>query len=179
LFTAVTVVLALTVGCNQLELEKSIAMESVFPSPNQTDVTIYYTVPQPPPGKVYVLWVLNPQLHQMSSAGQVPGGRNQTAKASVNFVATGAVVSIEDQPNPTTMSTTWALRVGSVTQGTQTPGVGPSPGSSGVTTPGVVTTPNVVTTPAVVTTPVVVTTPAAVTTPAVATTPAVTPGTSQ
>ncbi len=128
-------VLVVLTGCNRLELEKSIAMESVFPSTNQTDVTILYTVPQPPPGKVYVLWILNPQEGHMTSAGVVPGGRNQTARASVNFYATGAVISIEDQPNPTTMSTTWALKVGKVTLETPTPGGPPTAAQSPATTP--------------------------------------------
>src|SRR5712692_9997550 len=70
-------------GCSRLDLEKSITMESVFPTADQTDVTIYYTVPPPPSGKIYVLWILNPQAGQAVSAGQVPGGANLTARAHV------------------------------------------------------------------------------------------------
>jgi hypothetical protein len=126
---SMVLLLALT-GCNQLEVEKSIAMESVFPSPNQTNVTIYYTVPPPPAGKYYVLWIVNPTQHDATSAGQVPGGKNLTATASVSFAATGAVISIEDQPNPTTMSSTWALKVGTVTLGTPTPGAAVTPAAT-------------------------------------------------
>ncbi len=126
-------------GCDRLALEKSISMESVFPSPNRTDVTIHYTVPPPPPGKVYVLWIVNPAHHQAVNAGQVPGGRNLTARATVDFEATGAVVSIEDTPTPATMSTTWALKVGTVTLVTPTPGaVALTPSA----TPNAATTPN-------------------------------------
>lgn len=137
-------IVLLLAACNRLELEKSITMESVFPTATATDVTIYYTVPPPPAGKIYVLWILNPVLRQAVSAGQVPGGANLTARAHVDFAATGAVVSIEDQPNPATMSSTWALRVGAVTLQTPTPGAGPTavstPNASGTSLP--VATPN-------------------------------------
>jgi hypothetical protein len=134
---AIALLLVTLVGCNQLELEKSIAMESVFPGPNQTNVTIYYTVPPAPAGKYYVLWILNPSQHQATSAGQVPGGKNLTATTSVNFAATGAVISIEDQPNPTAMSSTWALKVGIVTLETSTPGAAATPGITPGVTPAV------------------------------------------
>jgi hypothetical protein len=121
--------LLLLTGCNSLELQKSISMEAVYPSAHEAQVTIHYTVPPPPPGKIYVLWILNPAQHEAVSAGPVPGGRDQTARATVNFEATGAVVSIEDRPNPDHMSNTWALRVGSVLPETPTPSVVGSPGA--------------------------------------------------
>ncbi len=142
----VAVALLLT-ACNSLELQKSISMEAVYPSDHQAQVTIHYTVPPPPPGKIYVLWILNPAQHEAVSAGPVPGGRDQTARATVNFEATGAVVSIEDQPNPDRMSNTWALRVGSVLPETPTPSVVGTPAAGG--TPGAAATPNAAETPSV------------------------------
>ncbi|HVC34609.1 MAG TPA: hypothetical protein VNL16_13950 [Chloroflexota bacterium] len=138
----VIIVIALLLSlaaCNALALEQSISMESVYPSARQTEVTIHYTVPPPPPGKVYVLWVLNPADHDTVDVGQVPGGRDLTARATVNFEATGAIVSIEDQPNPARMSDTWALKVGSVTPETPTPSVGVPAGAA---TPNAGGTPN-------------------------------------
>lgn len=144
----VSVVLALLVsGCNTLELEKSISMEAVYPSTHQAEVTIRYTVPPPPPGKIYVLWILNPAQHEAVNVGQVPGGRDLTAHASVNFEATGAVVSIEDQPNPARMSNTWALRTGSVLPETPTPSVGGAPAD---TTPNAAGTPSADSTPTII-----------------------------
>lgn len=157
-----TLAIAITLllgGCNTLELEKSISMESTYPSARQSDVTIRYTVPPPPPGQIYVLWILNPAQHETVDAGQIPGGRNLTAHATVNFEATGAVVSIEDQPNPAQMSHTWALKVGSVTPETPTPSVG-GPAANG--TPSAAGTPNAATTPDAAATPGIATTPAAV-----------------
>ncbi len=142
--------LFLLTGCNSLELQKSISMEAVYPNAHEAQVTIHYTVPPPPPGKIYVLWILNPAQHEAVSAGPVPGGRDQTARATVNFEATGAVVSIEDQPNPDHMSNTWALRVGSVLPETPTPGV---VGTPGVLTPGTSGTPSAVGTPSAATPP--------------------------
>lgn len=138
------VLVCLLAGCNTLELEKSISMETVYPSSGQTEVTIHYTVPPPPPGKVYVLWILNPAQHDLVNVGQVDGGRDVTARATVNFEATGAIVSIESQPNPASMSNTWALKVGSVTPETPTPSVGGSPGNA---TPNAAGTPNAAPTP--------------------------------
>ena len=141
-------------GCNTLELEKSISMETVYQSSGRTEVAIHYTVPPPPRGKIYVLWILNPAQHDAVDAGQVGGGRDVTARATVDFEATGAVVSIEDQANPPKMSNTWALKVGSVTPETPTPSVGGSasnttPSASGNSTPGAAGTPSVVTPSAV------------------------------
>lgn len=146
------ILIFLLAGCNTLELEKSISMETVYPSSGQTEVTIHYTVPPPPPGKLYVLWILNPAQHDVVNVGQVTGGRDVTARATVNFEATGAVVSIEDQPNPSAMSNTWALKVGSVTPETPTPSVGgvsgnATPGASGNATPNAAGTPNAAPTP--------------------------------
>lgn len=132
----VVALLCMLAGCNTLELEKSISMESVYPSSGQTQVTIRYTVPPPPEGKIYVLWILNPAQHDIVNAGQVTGGRDVTARATVSFDATGAVVSIEDQANPSKMSDTWALKVGSVTPETPTPSVG---GAAGNPTPNAAT----------------------------------------
>lgn len=115
--------LLLIAGCNTLALEKSITMETVFPTPQQAEVTIHYTVPYPPPGKVYVLWILNTAQHKVVEAGQVPGGRNLIAHATVPFDATGAVISIENSPNPSHMSNVWALKVGSTSPETPTPSV--------------------------------------------------------
>lgn len=124
-------------------------MESIYPTPNQTEVTIKYTVPPPPAGKIYVLWIVNPDQHQAIDAGTVPGGSNLTARATVNFAATGAVVSIEDQPNPVKMSNTWALKVGTVTLMTPTPGANPR--SPGAGTPALAGTPNANGTPSAAT----------------------------
>ncbi|MGH2457877.1 MAG: anti-sigma factor domain-containing protein [Chloroflexota bacterium] len=137
----VALLLALA-GCQTLELEKSISMETVYPPSGQTQVTIHYTVPPPPRGKMYVLWILNPAQHDVVNAGQVSGGSDVTARATVSFEATGAIVSIEDQANPSKMSNTWALKVGSVTPETPTPSVG---GSSGSTTPSAAGTPTLAT----------------------------------
>lgn len=129
-FALLTVLLLLT-GCNTLALEKSISLEATYPTPNQSNVTVFYTVPPPPTGKVYVLWIVNPLQHDVVNVGQVSGGRNVTVHAQVNFEALGAVVSIEDRPNPASMSNTWALKVGTVTIPTPTPG-----GSGAASTPG-------------------------------------------
>lgn len=147
----------LLAGCNTLELEKSISLETVDRGSHQTEVTIHYTVPYPPPGKIYVLWILNPADHEVVNAGQIPGGRNLTARAIVPFEATGAVVSIEDEPNPPHMSSTWALKVGSVTPETPTPraasasGTVSPPNSStpSASSPGGALTPAAASTPAV------------------------------
>jgi hypothetical protein len=160
---ATVVACLLVTACNRLALEQSITMESVYPGPNQTDVTIKYTVPPPPPGKVYVLWILNPDQHQALNAGTVPAGSNLTARASVSFMATGAIVSIEDQPNPVKMSSTWALKVGTISVTTPTPGAIVGTVSATTATPGA-TTPTVA-----AGTPAVVGTPSANNTPAVAT----------
>ncbi|HLH73044.1 MAG TPA: anti-sigma factor [Chloroflexota bacterium] len=121
------ILLLLLTACTTSALEKSISMEAIYPNPNQSNVTIFYTVPPPPPGKVYVLWIVNPDKHEAVNAGQVSGGHNITVHAMVNFEAVGAVVSIEDQPNPASMSHTWALKVGTVTPTTPTPGVTSTP----------------------------------------------------
>jgi hypothetical protein len=143
--------LLLLAGCDQLSLEKSISMEEVYPAANECDVTVYYTVPYPPAGKVYVLWLVNPGLNEAVDVGQVPGGFNQTARAKVNFDATGAVVSIEDTPTPARMSSTWALKVGTVVKGTPTAipviGLTPVPSAAPAATPNAATTPNAGSTP--------------------------------
>ncbi|HUX87200.1 MAG TPA: hypothetical protein VMW65_09385 [Chloroflexota bacterium] len=152
---ALLIVLLLLAGCNTLALEKSISLEATYPTPSQSDVTIFYTVPPPPQGKVYVLWIVNPLQHDTVNVGQVNGGRNVTVHAHVNFEALGAVVSIENQPNPASMSNTWALKVGTVTIPTPTPGgpgVASTPGSGGTPsaggTPGAGGTPSAGLTPA-------------------------------
>ncbi|HLG50784.1 MAG TPA: hypothetical protein VKY56_04000 [Chloroflexota bacterium] len=122
LLAALVIVLSIAaVSCLPLRLQQSIILEMVYPRPDQTEVTIYYTVPPPPPGKIYVLWIVNPAQHEAVNVGQVPSGRDLTVHTTVNFAATGAVVSIESQPNPPTMSTTWALKAGTVTAETPTP----------------------------------------------------------
>lgn len=132
---------AVAAGCHPLALEQSISMEAVYPSPDQSQVTIRYTVPPPPAGKVYVLWIVNPAEHAAVNVGEVPGGRDRVAHATVSFEATGAVISIESRPDPPRMSDTWALKVGSVLPATPTPS-GSLPAAS--TAPSAVPTPGVV-----------------------------------
>jgi len=118
--------IALLVSC--ASLQQSITLEMIYPTDNQTDVTVQYTVPPPPSGKVYVLWIVNPNEKHEQNAGEIRSGQNMTAQTSVNFQATGAIVSIETSPNVTSMSTTWALKVGQIEPSTPTPTVvGPTP----------------------------------------------------
>lgn len=109
-------------------LEQSITLQMIYPTDNQTQVTVNYTVPPPPSGKVYVLWIVNPDENQRQNAGEIKSGQHLTAQTTVNFQATGAIVSIESSPNVTTMSNTWALKAGQITPTTPTPTVvGPTP----------------------------------------------------
>ena len=119
-------VLVVVAGC--ASLQQSITLEMIYPTDNQTEVTVHYTVPPPPEGKVYVLWILNPDANKERNVGQIPGGQNRTAQATVDFQATGAIVSVEDSPNVTTMGHTWALKAGEIQPSTPTPTVtGPTP----------------------------------------------------
>ena len=173
-FTWVVILILLLAGCNTLALQKSISMELIYHDNNQTDVTIHYTVPFPPPGKVYVLWVVNPRQRDSVNAGQVSGGRNQTARATVDFQATGVIVSIEDTPNPSKMSNTWALKVGTVTLETPTPEIGVPTRQATSTvegTPNAANTPNAEFTPSAFDTPSADLTPGAATTPDAGSTP--------
>jgi|GEM_PF-3140839 len=118
--------IAVVVGC--ASLEQSITLEMIYPTPNQTQITVHYTVPPPPAGKVYVLWILNPNAKKQRNVGEIPGGQNRTAVATVDFEATGAIVSVENSPNVTTMGNVWALKAGQIQPTTPTPTVkGPTP----------------------------------------------------
>ncbi|HEX5416298.1 MAG TPA: hypothetical protein VFZ25_11575 [Chloroflexota bacterium] len=119
-------VLAVIIGC--ASLNQSITLQMIYPTDNQTEVTVQYTVPPPPSGKVYVLWIVNPDEHQAQNVGEIRSGQHQTAQTTVGFQATGAIVSIESSANVSTMSNTWALKVGQVAPSTPTPTIiGPTP----------------------------------------------------
>ena len=112
----------LLLGCSRLGIQQtSIALDAVFSAPNHTDATVTYSLPPAPEGKTYVLWIVNPQLHQAVRAGTAEPGRNRVAKASVDFEATGAVITVESTPSPTAMGDDWALKVGTVTLDPSTP----------------------------------------------------------
>lgn len=140
-FGAVVVLLLFT-GCSRLGLSPaSMSFEAVYPSPSQSDVTVHYSLPPAPAGKVYVLWVLNPAEGKALNAGAVPAGQDRSAQAKVNFDALGAVVAVETTASAQTMGTDWALRAGQVVPGTPTlsildltptltPGATPTPTAS-------------------------------------------------
>lgn len=109
-------------ACSRLGLgSASMTFQTVYPSSHQSEVTVHYSLPAPPKGKVYVLWIVNPYQRQTVEAGSVPPGREQTAHATVDFAATGAIVSIEDGVHPASMGGDWALHAGQVTPATPTP----------------------------------------------------------
>lgn len=116
--------LVLLAGCSRLGLvPKSLSLETVYPSPNQSDVTVRYSLPRPPKGKVYVLWIVNPVQGKSANVGTLAAGRDHTARARVDFEAVGAVVSIENNPSARTMSADWAIKAGQVTPVTPTPSI--------------------------------------------------------
>lgn len=116
--------LVLLAGCSRLGLvSKSLTLETVYPHPNQSDVTVRYSLPRPPKGKVYVLWIVNPFQGKAANVGTLVAGSDRTARAKVDFEALGAVVSIEDSSSPRAMSADWAVKAGQVTPVSPTPSI--------------------------------------------------------
>lgn len=114
--------LVILTGCSRLGLGgSSMSFDAVYPAPNQSDVTVHYTLLRPPQGKVYVLWILNPFEGKVARAGALDAGHDLTAHAQVDFAALGAVVSIEKSGGAATMSGDWAAKAGQVTPDTPTP----------------------------------------------------------
>ena len=110
------------VSCSRLGLTRpSMTFDALYPSPSQSEVTVNYSLPAPPQGKVYVLWVVNPEQRKAVNVGAVQAGPDQTAHAKVDFPATGAVISVEDQDHPASMGGDWVLKAGQVTPETPTP----------------------------------------------------------
>jgi len=94
----------------------------VYPTPQRTELTVKYRVPEPPPGVVYVLWAVNADQGRQVKVGQIPPASKVTAvKATLDLFVTGVVVSMETDPNVTQMSNTWALRAGRLTATTPQP----------------------------------------------------------
>ena len=107
----------LSTGCGLLAsvgLDRAVAMAATYPETGGSEVSVTYTVPDPPPGNVYVLWILNPAEGKSAKVGVVRPGTNRIVKTRVSFEALGAVVSIESSPDVEKMNNVWALRVGSV-----------------------------------------------------------------
>ncbi len=122
----VLVSVVLGTSCALIGLDRAISMEVSYPDGQTSDVTIRYTVPPPPPGKVYVLWILDPDTGQSQRIGVVEPGTDRVVQARVGFEARGAVVSIESSPEPPRMNNVWALKVGQVDAG-PTPSAAPAP----------------------------------------------------
>ncbi|MCL5264131.1 MAG: hypothetical protein M1343_02875 [Chloroflexi bacterium] len=103
---------AVATGCF-LTPDREINLDIVYPTQQTSEVIVRYRVPPPPPGKVYVLWILNPDLGKVAKIGEVPPAtRLSSIRAAVDFFAVGAIVSIESSPDVTQMSNTWALKAG-------------------------------------------------------------------
>ncbi|MBI2955196.1 MAG: hypothetical protein HYY30_12835 [Chloroflexi bacterium] len=108
-----SVLLAVSLAGCILQPDREINLDIVYPTAQRSEITMKYRVPPPPPDKVYVLWILNPDLGRQVKIGQIPPATRLSAiKTSVDFFATGAVVSIESSADVTQMSTTWALKAG-------------------------------------------------------------------
>ncbi len=110
-------------GCF-LTPDREIDLDIVYPTPQQSEVTVKYRVPPPPSGKVYVLWIVNPDLGKQVKIGQIrPASKLTAIKTTVDFFALGAIVSIESSVDVTEMSDTWALKAGQLEPSSQiTPG---------------------------------------------------------
>ena len=102
--------------------DREIDIAMIYPTAQRTELTVKYRVPEPPPGKVYVLWAINADQGRQVKVGQVPAASKVTAvKTTLDFYVTGVVVSIESDPNVTQMSNTWALKAGQLTPATPQP----------------------------------------------------------
>jgi hypothetical protein len=114
----------LTIGVSGcfLTADREINLDIVYPSARQSEVTVKYRVPPPPDGKVYVLWIMNPDAGNLAKIGRLPpSSRLSAVKVSVDFFATGAIVSIESSPDVTQMGETWALEGGKTAPSTPVP----------------------------------------------------------
>lgn len=122
-FLTILLVIAAS-GCF-LTADREINLDIVYPTPQQSEVTVKYRVPPPPAGKVYVLWIVNPDLGRQVKIGEIPPASKLTAlKVSIDFFALGAIVSIESSADVTQMSNTWALKAGQIEPSSRlTPGV--------------------------------------------------------
>ena len=78
-----------------------------------SEVTVTYRMPPPKEGKVYLLWLVNPDVGKSVRVGVVqPSSQLRGIKTRVDFWATGAVISIESSPEVDQMSVCddcWAL----------------------------------------------------------------------
>jgi hypothetical protein len=112
--------LALT-GCF-LEADREINLDLLYPNPNSSEVIVRYRVPPPPPGKLYVLWLLNPDEGKVAKVGQLePSSSLRAIRATADFPVFGAIVSIESSPDVAQYSDTWALEGGITKPKTPTP----------------------------------------------------------
>ena len=95
-----------------------------------SEITVTYSVPPPPPGKTYVMWVYNQDRTQIAKLGVVPPGSDNTVKGSASFPIFGVVISEEASGNVTQMEGTGIIELklyeehfgtSSVSAGTPTP----------------------------------------------------------
>ncbi len=68
-----------------------------------SDVVVRYSVPPPPPGKVYILWVYSRGQAQISKLGVINPGVERVVKGSAPFPIQGVNITLEDGPEVTKM----------------------------------------------------------------------------
>ncbi len=76
-----------------------------------SDILVTYSVPPPPQGKVYVMWVYNQGRTQISKLGVVPAGVDRSVKGSAGFPIYGVVISEEANGNVTRMEGTGVIEL--------------------------------------------------------------------
>ena len=64
-------------------------------SDGRSEITVYYSVPPPPPGKVYVLWAFSEGRAKVAKLGVVPWGVDRSAKGSADFMIQGVIITEE------------------------------------------------------------------------------------
>lgn len=69
----------------------------------RSQVRVLYSIPPPPPDKVYVLWAYDQGRKQVAKLGVVPAGIELTAEGSAPFELQGVVITEESDPNGTKM----------------------------------------------------------------------------
>lgn len=96
-------------GCGPLEtrfkeIARPLAMSlAISYADGRSEVTVRYSIPPPPPDKVYVLWAYDQGRKQVAKLGVVPSGVELTARGTAPFQVTGAVITVEDDPRGTKM----------------------------------------------------------------------------
>ncbi|MBI2941628.1 MAG: hypothetical protein HYY04_14430 [Chloroflexi bacterium] len=112
---ALVVALAITAGCSA-PVKNAIGYKelglNVTYTGTGTEMTIGYTLPPAPPGKVYVLWLRGSDATAFYKVAVLPAGVDRYIRTRVDFKPQAAIVSIESSPDVTTIQGPWATSQG-------------------------------------------------------------------